>query len=309
MKSLFGSFLLGICCCLLLVHPAFAGNGLVRITDRVYAYVGSTAPSAADSFGANAGIIIGDREVVVVDTLVSAREADRFLKDIRAITDKPIRYAVDTHYHLDHAFGNAVFAGTGATVVAHEKCREEMKDKAGAVLTNANDYGLTAEDMAGTTIALPTITFSRKMSLELDGVEVQLLYIEPSHSQGSIMVYLPSEKTVFAGDVLFTDYYPYMGEADITGWVTTLDFLAGLDADAIIPGHGPVSGKKDIAEMKEYILAFDSLAGELAAGPGTPEEKIASLKAGLPARPLADWLVGASFQAKYLPHPEPSPQK
>ena len=291
---------IGVCCFFLLVQTVRAENGLARITDHVYAYVDVQETSAANSFGANAGIIIGEKGIVVVDTLVSAKEAKRFIRDIEKISDKPILYAVNTHYHLDHSFGNAEFVKLGAKIVAHANCGDEMRQKATGALTNAGDYGLTPEDMAGTEIAYPEINFTDRLRLELGDVEVELIYIAPSHSKGSIMVSLPQEKVVFSGDILFTDFHPYMGDGDIAGWQQNLDFLADIEADKIIPGHGPLSGKKDVADMKAYITAFDKKAGELAAGSGKLEEIVAEMKKSLPARKQGEWLIGANLQIKYL---------
>ncbi len=289
-----------VCCFFLLVQTVNAENGLVHMTDHVYAYVDVQEASAANSFGANAGIIIGEKGIAVIDTLISAKEAKRFIQDIRKISDKPIIYVVNTHYHLDHSFGNAEFAKLGAKIVAHANCADEMRQKAAGALANAGDYGLTPEDMVGTEIAYPEITFTDRLQLELGDVGVELIYIAPSHSKGSILVSLPQEKVVFSGDILFTDFHPYMGEGDIAGWQQNLDFLAALEEDKIIPGHGPLSGRKDVTDMKAYITAFDKKAGELAAGSGKLEDIVAEMKKSLPARKQGEWLIGANIQSKYL---------
>jgi glyoxylase-like metal-dependent hydrolase (beta-lactamase superfamily II) len=277
-----------------------ADNGLVRISDHVYAYVDVQNASAVNSFGANAGIIIGEKGIAVVDTLVSAKEAQRFIRDIRKISGKPIRYAINTHYHLDHSFGNSEFAKQGAVIVAHVDCAGEMRQKADEALAGYAEFGLTPEDIAGTEIAYPEITFTDRMRLDLGGVEMEFIYRAPSHSKGSILVYLPQEKVVFAGDVLFTDYYVFMGEGDIDGWQRNLDFLATLEADKIIPGHGPLSGKKNVDEMKIYLADFDKKARELAEAPGKLEDMVMAMKEFLPARARGEWLIGASLQFKYL---------
>ncbi len=290
-----------VCCFLLFViQTAHAETSLVKITDYVYSYVDVKEASAANSFGANAGIIIGKKGIAVIDTLVSAKEAKRFLQDIRKISNKPILYVINTHYHLDHSFGNGVFTKLGAAVIAHENCRDEMRMKAADGLANSKNYGLTSEDMAGTEIDYPDITFTDRMRLELGGVEVDCMYVAPSHSKGSILVHVPAEKVVFAGDILFTDFHPYMADGDIKGWRQTLDFLAALDADKIIPGHGPLSDKKDVSDMKSYITAFDKKANELAAGPGELEDVVIEMKKFLPAKTRGDWIIGANIQGKYL---------
>ena len=283
------------------IHMAHAEDGLVRITDNVYSYVDIEDTSAANSFGANAGIIIGKKGIAVIDTLVSAKEAKGFLQDIRKISDKPILYVINTHYHLDHSFGNAVFSKLGAAIVAHKNCSDEMRLKAADGLAGAKNYGLSPEDMAGTEIAYPDITFTGGMRLDLGGVEVELIYFKPSHSKGSILVHVPTEKTVFAGDILFTDFHPYMADGDITGWRQTLDFLASLEADKIIPGHGPLSGKKDVADMKAYITAFDKKANELTKrGSGKLENIVIEMKKNLPVKKRGEWIIGANIQGRYL---------
>ncbi|RJX32439.1 MAG: MBL fold metallo-hydrolase [Desulfurivibrio sp.] len=289
-----------VCCFLVLAQAAYAGNGLTRITDHVYAYVDVKEAGPANSFGANAGIIICPDSIVVIDTLISAREAQRFLRDIREITDKPISYVINTHAHLDHVFGNGVFAGKNATLIAHADCRDEMARKGADTLAQAGKYGLTPEEMAGTAIVLPDLTFTGRLQLYPGGLEVQLIHVAPSHSPGSILVYLPGEKVVFTGDILFTAFHPYMGDGDLAGWQQTLDFLAGLEADYIIPGHGPLSTKQDVADMKGYITLFDRMARALTAGKIPPAEIAAEMTRILPARAQGQWLIPANIETRYL---------
>lgn len=280
-------------------HPAQA-EGLIRITDRIYSYADAKDPSPANSFCANAGIVIGDKGILVVDALASAQEAQRLIGDIRKVSDKPIRYVVNTHSHFDHTFGNAAFAAQGAVIVAQDNCTENLRTSSRQVIENAGDYGMSAEEAGAVKIAYPNVTFAAGMHIVLGGVSVDLMFIEPSHTTDSLMVFVPEEKVVFAGDILFTDFYPYMGDADIQGWAKTLDTLLTLNAERIIPGHGPVSTKKDVADMKEYILAFDKKATELCAKSGDLQYIATELKKSLPLRSRADFLIMGSLQAKYL---------
>ncbi|KAF0216405.1 MAG: beta-lactamase domain-containing [Geobacteraceae bacterium] len=279
---------------------AFAQEGLTKIADNVYSYVDVKNGSPANSFAANAGIIVGKDGIVVIDTLISAKEAQRFIKDIRRVSDKPIRYVVNTHYHLDHAFGNAEFARLGAVIVSHANDRKNLESNGEPTLKNAKNFGLTDEDMAGTTIALPTLTFTERMTMELGGERIELIYVAPSHTSGSILVHLPDKKLLFAGDILFTDFHPFMAEGDIAGWLKNLDYIAALDVERIIPGHGPLSGKKDIADMKSYLVAFDTKARELAAKSGDAAAIAAELKKSLPARAQGEWMIPYNLKAKYL---------
>lgn len=294
-----------LCCCLVLLFlflGAIAGHaqGFTRVSDRVYTYADAKNPSLANSFGSNAGIIIGDKGVLVVDALSSNKEAQRLISDIMKTTDKPIRYLVDTHSHFDHTLGNAALASMGAVIVAHENCGDNMKAALPKVMANAKAYGMTEGDAKAIKPSYPTTTFGSRMRIDLGGVTVELLCPAPSHTNDSILVYVPEERVVFAGDILFTDYYPYMGEADVDGWIKSLNELFRLDVNKIIPGHGPLSSRQDVRDMKAYILAFDNLARELCAKSDDASAIAAEMKKALPARSWGDFLIQGSIQEKYL---------
>jgi glyoxylase-like metal-dependent hydrolase (beta-lactamase superfamily II) len=293
-------FWLAFCLVFMAAGPALGENGLVKISEHVYSYIDVKDGSPANSYGANAGIVIGEDTILVVDTLVSSREGKRLLKDIRAVSDKPIRYVVNTHYHLDHTFGNGEFAGLGADIISHADCAAAMRNNSAGILANAGGYGLTPEDMAGTELAYPEVTFTDRMTVNPGGIDVKLIHIAPSHSIGSIVVYIPTEKVIFAGDILFTDYHPYMADGDIDGWRKTLDFIISLNAEKIIPGHGPLSTNKDLSDMRAYIGAFDKKARELAGESKEVEHIVSEIKKSMPARTRGEGLIQANIQGKYL---------
>jgi glyoxylase-like metal-dependent hydrolase (beta-lactamase superfamily II) len=280
-----------------------AARGLTKIADNVYSYVDIKKMSPQNSFGANAGIVIGRDGILVIDTLISAKEAKRFIKDIRAVSDKPIKYVVNTHYHLDHTFGNAEFEKLGAIIISHTIDKVSLQNKGEGALKNAGMFGLTEQDMEGTKIAVPTITFAGTMEIDLGDRRVELLHKWASHTEGSILVYIPDKKILFTGDILFTDYHPYMADGDIKGWSSTLDDMMKMDVDTIIPGHGPISGKKDIADMKEYIIAFDKKAVELCAKSTDVDHIVSEIRKSLPPRAEGDMLIKANIQGRYLKKP------
>lgn len=283
---------------LLFVQTAFAE--LTKLADNVYTYVGVKDASPARSFAANAGIVIGRDGVLVVDTLISAKEGERFLADIRKVTDKPIKYVVNTHAHLDHAFGNCVFARLGATVISHTADRKLLERVGADTLKNIGNFGLKPEDMAGTEIVLPTLSFSDRMQIDLGDETVELIRVAPSHTEGSVVVYIPSKKLLFSGDILFTDFHPFLADGDISGWTRTIDALLTMDVERIIPGHGPLSGKNDLKEMKAYLLLFDSKARELAATSQDADAIAAELKKTLPKRSMAEWMIAFNVKSRYL---------
>ncbi len=278
----------------------FAAEELTKIADDVYSYVDTKNSSPQNSFGANAGIVIGKDGIVVIDTLVSSKQAKRFIKDIRAISKKPIKYVVNTHYHLDHTFGNADFKRLGAVIISHINDSKNLKAHGETALKNAKDYGLTEKDMKGTRIAYPALAFTDRMEIDLGDQKIELIYIRPSHTDGSVLVYLPDKKILFAGDILFTNYHPFLGEGNIEEWVKVLDYIMTIDVEKIIPGHGPISSKRDIDDMKNYLIAFDKKAKELAAKSNDAEYIAAEIKKSLPQRPEGAGLILWNIQMKYL---------
>lgn len=284
----------------LLCGPALAAETLTRIADNVYAYVDTKQSSKDSSFGANAGIIIGRDGIAVVDTLISAKEAKRFIAAIKAISSAPIKYVINTHYHLDHVFGNAEFVKLGAVVIAQENDARSMLKNAEATLKNIGEYGLTPEDMQGTAIAYPLLSYGDRMSIDLGDQLVELRHARAAHTDGDTLVYLADKKVLFAGDILFTGYHPFLAEGNIEEWCGELDDLQAMEVEAIIPGHGPLSGKKDLADMKQYLLQFDQQAKALAASGGEPQQLAAEMVKTLPPRAEGAWLISANLQMKYL---------
>jgi cyclase len=277
-----------------------AQAGLTKIADQVYAYVDIKHASPANSFGANAGVIIGRDGIVVVDTLISAREAKKFIKDIRAISNKPIQYVVNTHMHLDHTFGNCEFAKLGAIIVASRDDKLGMKSYAEPALKNASAYGLTEKDMEGTEICYPVVTFEKRMEIDLGDRTVELINLGHSHTEGSIVVFVPDGKVLFAGDILFTNYHPNFKNGDIDGWIKALDSLAAMDFSVLVPGHGPLSGRKDIEDMKNYLVLFDKTASDLSAKSNDVRYIVSELRKVLPPRDELDMMIGANVKTRYL---------
>jgi cyclase len=287
---------------LLLFHPAVAAaDGLTKVTGSIYAYADVKNAVPQNSFGANAGIIIGQDFLVAVDSLISSREAKRFIQDIHKISQKPVKFLVNTHYHLDHSLGNSEFAKLGASIIAQENDHKNMQKAGEGMLHYAKQSGLSDQDLQGTKLAYPTLTFSDRVTLNLGNKQVELLFIGPSHTTGSVLVFMPQEKVLFTGDILFTDCHPFLGEANIAGWIKVLDYIMTMDVDKIIPGHGPVSSKKDVADLKNYLLVFDRKAKELTAQSKDIHFIAAEMKKALPPRSQLDTLIARNIQMKYLP--------
>lgn len=281
-------------------QAAFSAEKLTKIADGVYSYVDTKNSNPQNSYGANAGIIIGRDGIVVVDTLISSKEAKRFIRDIRAISKKPVKYVVNTHYHLDHTFGNSEFEKLGASIISHINDSRNLKTHGEEALKNAKDYGLTEKDMKGTKLAYPALSFNDRMEIDLGGQKIELLNTGHSHTDGSIMVYLPDTKVLFAGDILFTGYHPFIADGNIEEWARTLDYIMTMEVETIVPGHGPISGKKDIEDMKNYIIAFDKKAQELSVNSNDAEHIVSEIMKSLPQRPEGAGLILWNIQMKYM---------
>ncbi len=214
---------------------------------NIYAYV----QAKATWYWSNAGFIVGKDYVVVVDSLATVGLTRQFRDEIRKVTDKPIRYLINTHHHGDHIYGNHVFPG--ATIISHDYCRRE------AIEQGIRDPGLMNTifpefDFRGIAITPADITFDKQLTLYIDGREVRLLHFGLGHTAGDIIVYLPEEGIIFAGDFILLYSTPLGMEGSFAGWLRNLDAMANLGAQTYIPGHGPVCGAEGLNLCREYLV-------------------------------------------------------
>lgn len=294
---------------LVLLASGFAiaeqSTGLTKLSEHVFAYVDiKNASPSGNGFGANSGVVIGNDAVLVIDTRVSAKQAQELIADIKKVTDKPVKYVVNTHYHLDHSGGNCEFVKLGAVVIGQENSRltaAKIKES----LENPQMGGMTKQDFEGTTASLPTITFKDAMQIDLGGVTVSLSYAGPSHTNDSITVMVDQDGVLFTGDILFTKYQPFIGEGDFANWEKILAGLEKTTAKIIVPGHGPVSTVADIRDMEVYITQFDKQAKALCAGKTQDDAPAiaAELSKTLPDQKRNEMtaLIEMNLRTRYLP--------
>ena len=182
----------------------------------------------------NITVFTSDDAVLLVDSKLT-NEYDKVLPLLRSVTNKPIRYLINTHFHLDHTGGNIGFAGLGAQIIATGNTR--------ARLSKTQQTGL------------PVITFDDHMDVYFGGKTLKLYYYGRGHTDGDLVIYIPEEKLVMTGD-LFAGWGPsirlidYNGGGSLVQWPATLDKVMALDFDTVIPGH---SGVTDRAHVKAYL--------------------------------------------------------
>ena len=227
--------------------------GVKQLAPGIYAYI----QSKATWYWSNAGFIVGNDYVVVVDSLTTVGLTQRFKDEIRKITDKPIRYLVNTHHHGDHTWGDHVFAG--ATIISHDCCRREVTEAA-IVDPNLLNTIFPEFDFRGIAVTPADITFDKRLTLHMDGREIRLLHFGPGHTVDDIIVHLPQEGIIFAGDFIFLYSTPLGAEGSFAGWIKNLDAMAKLGARTYVPGHGPVCGAEGLKQCRDYLLLVRSEA-------------------------------------------------
>lgn len=198
----------------------------------------------------NAGFVIGDDGVLVVDTFQDPEPAAALLAEIRKLTKLPIRFVVNTHYHLDHVNGNDVFARAGAAIVAHRNMRSWIRTENIKMI----DPPVTEEKKARVrSIALPDIVYDSSVDLYLGSRRVNVRYYS-GHTGGDSVVSVPDAHVVFCGDLLWKEHIPNLIDASTAAWIKTLDAMpADYGQSTWIPGHGGVANAEDIVTFRKYL--------------------------------------------------------
>lgn len=252
-----------------------------KVTDGVY----YATASGTMSVGANSPILVNNDEVLIVDSSITPAAARALVQDVKAITPKPVRYVVDSHYHYDHAFGNQIF-GPEVQVIGHDHTRSRMltnvmeqftflrsvqpvpaqvetlkqriaqerdaQQKATLERQVANSLAYL-EQVKEVKVTPPNLTFNDTMTLVRGGREIRLLYLGRGHTDTDVVVYLPKERIVCTGD-LMESIVSYAGDSYPEEWIATLDRLRAIDFDTVLPGHGVVfQGKGKIEAFQRYL--------------------------------------------------------
>jgi glyoxylase-like metal-dependent hydrolase (beta-lactamase superfamily II) len=251
---------------------------LKKVTDRCYMFRNVV----------NSGIVVAEDGVAIVDTQINAPMARRMLAAIRGITDAPVRYVINTHYHWDHWAGNDVFRETGATLISGELTRDFMQRRSARQRAFLRSRGFAIPDKDP---ALPDRTVDESMTLTLGSVPLQLLFLGKAETDDAMTVYLPTEKCVISGDTLMTGSFPILGQpvmseglSDDRAWIKALRKMKSLSPEAIVPGHGPLGTLKDIdffIDLQTHFL--DEVIPLYERGKST-EEIIQIVESGLPER-------------------------
>lgn len=204
---------------------------------------------------------------LVVDTFWDLPHTRRLMEHYATVWEGPARRVVNTHHNGDHCWGNQLFGG--AEIIGHRLCRDHF-DADGSPAGLQMLKGLAARpdadpgavalgrrlsdwDFEGIELTPPTTVLDDRLELDLDGVAAHLIYVGPAHTAGDVIVHLPEQGVLFAGDVLFRLCTPIGWEGSYANWCKALDRMIALAPETVVPGHGPLCGVEGPAEMKAYL--------------------------------------------------------
>ncbi|MGW4394836.1 MBL fold metallo-hydrolase [Amycolatopsis nivea] len=210
----------------------------------------------------NAGLIAGKEESLLVDTLFDVPMTREMLDGLQGTTaDSPIKTVVNTHANGDHWFGNELVAD--ASIIASEATAEEMRTNGPGLMRGlVNQEGplgrfaqhiLHPFDFGSITATPANRTFAEQLKLDIGGVTVEIRCLGPAHTEGDSVVLVPDEGVLYAGDLLFIGGTPITWAGPVTNWIAACDAMLAMDAEFVVPGHGPVTDADGIRSVRDYL--------------------------------------------------------
>jgi cyclase len=248
------------------------------LAPNVYAYTQGGSPGISMAGVSNTGMIAGPDFLMAIDATQGPLPARAFIAAAKQATGKDFGRLINTHHHGDHVNGNQFFPH--AEISSHPYCRQECLK---AIATTAKMWQPTpgvADVAEERNLVPPSVTFKDDLTYFIGGTEVQFRFAGPAHTWGDIMAYLPQHKILFAGDVAFFWVAPYANNSYISKWIDVCNTIAGWDVDVIVPGHGPIGGKKELAEMAEYFKVLGVEARKRYDAKMTPGAAAAEIRLG-----------------------------
>lgn len=236
-------------------------RGLHELGDGLFAFL---QPDGGWGLS-NAGLVVADDTSLLIDTLYDLRLTREMLDAMRPLTDpRPIRQVLNTHGNGDHCYGNQLVPES-AEIVASEGAVQDMKEVPPSLLASLSDADLDDDLRAfvrhafapfrfdDIELRLPTRTFSGSLTLDVGGRRVELVELGPAHTRGDVIAHVPDARAVFTGDILFVGGTPIMWAGPVSNWVAACEHIERLDVDTIVPGHGPLTDKEGVRQVRRYL--------------------------------------------------------
>ncbi|MCK7614260.1 MBL fold metallo-hydrolase [Roseibium sediminicola] len=213
----------------------------------------------------NTGVVIGERGVLIIDGQATPALAEKVLSRVRALTDKPVKSVVLTHFHADNTLGASAFEP--GEVIASDLTRRmvETRGAEDILVSRERDPRLFSDLPSGSTVAMPTMTIASSMTIDLGGLEVRLMHLGRGHTMGDLVVWVPSSGVIFAGDLVQKSAIPYCGDAHLADWPRALDRITAFRPTALVPGRGRVAnGTQAVATAiettRDYVTTLRDAA-------------------------------------------------
>ncbi len=239
-----------------------------QVSPSAWLVQGDTAlgTPANRNFISNAGFVVTPAGVVVIDALGSPQLARELLEAIARITPQPVTHVVITHYHADHIYGLQEFRRRGAKIVAQRGALEYIHSDTAASRLQASRAELAPWIDAQTQLVVPDQWVDGAGELVVGGTRLVLQPVGPAHTPEDLVVFLPSERVLFAGDLVFRGRVPFVGQADSRQWIAALDTLLKMDAKVVVPGHGALSTSAvaDLELTRDYLAFLRQAMGAAA---------------------------------------------
>ncbi len=234
-----------------------------------------------DFFDQTIGVVGGEAGLLVIDTRTSQRQGHELREELRELPGS-VRWVVNTHYHHDHCFGNAVFVGT--ELWGHDRCPARLLQHGEAMRAEMiREMPEREDEWREVVLTPPTVTFPERATIDVGAREVELRYLGRGHTDTDIVLTVPSVGVLFAGDLLENGAAPYFGDGYPLDWPATLEGLIALSSGAVVPGHGDVADLAFARRSLEEIRAIADLGRQVAAGDLSIEDGVARA----PYRPAA----------------------
>ncbi len=233
------------------VMPSW-NTALRQLAPNVYAYQQEGGTGHLNAGISNAGIFVGEDSVMVFDSLGFPIQSKALIAAAKKATNgKPITHLINSHHHGDHVAGNQFFLP--AQIASHPYCRQEVIKAIPATPPTWPKADGLADGTEARKLTPPSVTFEDKLIYNIGGNAVEFRFVGPAHTWGDMVAYLPGHKILFAADLAFFNLTPYCHNAHISKWMEAIDKVMKWDVDVIVPGHGPVGGKKELAQAGEYF--------------------------------------------------------
>jgi glyoxylase-like metal-dependent hydrolase (beta-lactamase superfamily II) len=262
----------GACALLLLLNASGVGAQpapvmkLQKVGPQTYYVEGLAALGSPknQNFISNAVFVIARDGVVVIDALGSPALAQRLMDQIAQVTSKPVTHVVVTHYHADHIYGLQAFKAKGAQVIAHRAALEYLNSETAQQRLEASRTDLAPWVDHKTRLVQADRWLDGPATLELAGTRFVIEPVGPSHTPEDLAIYVPGERVLFAGDLIFNGRLPFVGKANSAQWISALDRLLTFDAKTVVPGHGAASAdpRKDIGVIRDYLNYLRKTMGQ-----------------------------------------------